>query len=421
MRLGLLALFFSRSVLYTKSMKKKIFLFPVATCLFVGLLFTPADAQRFPKFSKFSKTAKSARALNRQRQAMQNLDRIDQQLSTIKNVQTSRDLLNDLKVNCDINRNLLNNLKEQMMPRSPVQMVKSILDSECTAKRDDVENALEKMWRLQDRYGDHDLFAVFARQYYSKNFGAVSPHLHVLFKRVGSLHNRDMELQFIKRLQFLSQNKFVLSHAVFADKPHLMLPKKSFRVRYLSNIGKLTADNFSEGQLVLSIERSMSPNPMEDFPIRHVNGRSVVKIDEKVYPVYGFTAPIGGDIASLYTYLLYDKNIRKPLTAVYDKKGQALALYNDDKTLWLRVSPHEYAEPENLHLHLNELRSVEFTAKNGALFNERVNLNLSIPLSTPAGAPIVSGKDFFFNQLIYKPVELFKKDPNITVKERPIY
>ncbi|GEM_PF-3009845 len=409
-----------RSVLYTKNMKKINLLFPVVTCLFVGVLFSPADAQRAPKFKyDFFKVPKSARSLYRQRNAMQDLAKMDRELSSIKNIQPSKELLEEMS-KFNLTNRLLSTLQEAALPYKAEKMVKDILESECTSKRDDVEAALEKLWRLQDRYGDHGLFPIFAKQYYSHNFGALSTHVQDLFDRIGMLHDRDLELKFIKRLHFISRNKITLSKGLFSDKK-IFLPKKSFRVRYLSNIGKLTPDNFQESQLVLSIERSMSPNPAEDFPIRHVSGRSVVNIDQKVYPVYGFTAPLDGNIASLYTYLLYGQNENEPLSAIYDKKGQSLALFNKDKSLWLRVSPHEYAEPDNLHLHLNELRPVTFTTKNGDLFDERVNFNLSIPLSTPMGGPIISTKDFFYHQLISKPVEILRRLPNVTIKERPIY
>ena len=384
--------------------------------LLAGVLFSPAYAGGIPRVPRYSKTG---RALNRKRLSMQEnfLSGVDARLSTFKNLATSPEVFGELE-QIKINQSILNTLKEKDLPVNPAKFVSAILRSECSPKRDDVDKALEKLWAAQEKFGDHNLFALFAQQYYSKKFGA-SPHMSDLFDHIGALHNRDVEYSLIRRLQFLAKNKEAMSDAVFKEKRGIKLPKKSFRVRYLSNFGKLSAENFKAEQLVLSIERSMSPDPLEDFPIRHINGRSVVRIDNKSYPVFSFSS--GNDISALYTYLLYNQDVKGPLTIVHDPIGQSLALFNKDKTLWLRVSPHEYAEADNLHLHLNELRPVTFTAKNGAVFNERVNFNLSIPLATPLNAPIIGTKDFFYNQLIFKPVQFLRNLPNVRVRETAIY
>lgn len=311
------------------------------------------------------------------------------------------------------------NSAKTRLPRPPENLVSSLIEEDLTRQGNHILNTLHHIWRLQDRYGNHNLFSIFIRQYYSLNFGVVSPHLQTLFNKLGALENRDLELRVTKRLRYLAQNKDLLAQALLED-DIAKLPTKAFRVRYLTDIGQLSAENFREENLVLSIERRMSPNPDKDFPIRHVSGHALVPIHQDAYSVYGFNAPLD-QITSLYRFLLNGKKKGQQMTVIFDEKGKSMAIFNHDKSLWLRISPHEYSSPQRLHIHLNELRPVTFTNTYGVEKQERVNFNLSVPLSVPEDLPSYGVQDFLYKKLIANPVKFFKGDDHVKVEYRPIF
>ena len=279
---------------------------------------------------------------------------------------------------------------------------------------------LDNLWKHQASFTKTPLFPLFIRHYYAAQFGDLSPHMEYFFDKVGSLQDRELELRITKRLYYLAQNNYLLSDVIFPDL--LQMPaRKSFRARYLKNIAALTPETFEEENLVLSFERRMSLNPYHDFPIRHVNGRVKVKIGQEVYPVFAYNGPFD-NLSILYRFLLNgSKHPHQHITFVFDEEGQSLALFNHDHTLWLRISPHEFSFPENLHVHLNELRTVDFVNLDGVPTTELINLNLSIPLSTPPDLPRYKPKDFLYKKMILEPVKASKQNAHVTIEKRPIW
>jgi len=306
-----------------------------------------------------------------------------------------------------------------LIARQPDKLVASFIPKKPNPKAQDVLEGLSQLWTLQERYGNHGLFAIFIRQYYAQHFGAVSPHLQMLFSKIAAQQDRGLEIRAVTRLHYLVQNKEALAQAALPAISDT-LPDKAFRVRYLSDIGKLTANNFRENQMVLSIERRMSPAPEKDFPIRHVTGQAVVTIKHNVYPVYEFAAPLD-QITSLYRFLLCGNKKGQAIHVVFDEQSHAMALFNEDHSLWLRISSHEYSNPQRLHLHLNELRPVRFTNSFGVESSERVNFNLSVPLAPPDNLPKHNVQDFLYRKLVANPVKYFKGDDHVTIERRSIF
>ncbi len=304
------------------------------------------------------------------------------------------------------------------LPRPPEQLITDILPDRSSTQAQDMLQSLDKLWALQDRHGNHNLSALFIQKYYSQHFGIVSQHLQKLFNKIASLNNRELERRVSKRIFYLAQNRDLLSLAALPQTT-TTLSSKAFRLRYLSDIGALNETNFQESQLVLSIERKMSPDPQKDFPLRHVSGHAMITIGQQVYPIYQFNGPLE-NITMLYRFLLNGKK-KQPLTVVFDENSKSMAIYNHDRSVWLRISSHEYSFPERLHIHLNELRTVTFTNCYGVEKTERVNFNLSIPLAVPKNLPNHNVQDFLYQQLIVNPIKFFKGDDNVTIEKRPIF
>lgn len=277
--------------------------------------------------------------------------------------------------------------------------------------------ALSQLWQLQEQYNIRNPFAAFALQLYVQKFGLLTPHLNKLFKQIAQLNNRQIERAFIGQMYFLEKNKEQILQALTPHK----IPQPNIRLRYTEDVDKITTQNFNAKKLVLSIEQHMNPVAEKDFSIRHINAQSILKTGSGLYAVYQYAGPMDL-IPSLYRYLLNGSR-RAPVTLVFDEEAQSLAMYNADKTLWLRVTPHEYENPAKLHIHLNEQRTVLFTDNAGHARAIAVNVNLSIPLLTPDNLPAdqISAQRFLYEKLVLHPVKNLQGDSHVTIERRSIF
>ncbi len=308
--------------------------------------------------------------------------------------------------------------KQDKISHTQVRWISSLLPEKNTHTTKTLLRALPQIWAAQQRYENTTLFSEFIRQYYDQHFGMLSPHLKTLFDQISSFEDEAIEIEVTKRISYLAQNKELIAQAALPEVS--TLPEQAFRLRYLADIATLTPGNFNPKHLVLSIERRMSVNPQKDFPLRHVSGRAMFKVGQEFYPVFGYNGPLD-HITHLYRFLLNGTHKNKQLTVIYDETTRALAIYNHDKTFWLRLSSHEYSSPERLHLHLNELRPVDFINSYGVESHDQINCNLSIPLSVPENLPSHNVQDFLYQQLIVNPVKFWKGNDHVTIERRPIF
>ena len=277
---------------------------------------------------------------------------------------------------------------------------------------------LPDIWELQSKYGNRNMFGLLVQRFYTQEFGLLTPHLNKLFKHVARLNNQTVESRFIARMRFLAQNqKHILRE--LASRP---LPKDNIRIRYTEDVDKLTAQNFNARKLVLSVEQRMNHAEGKDFPVRHVNAHSTFETPGGQFAVYQYAGPVDL-IPSLYRYLLNNTDKRAPFTIVFDEDAKSLAMYNEDKTLWVRITPHEYENPNKLHIHLNEQRTVTFTDETGRPRTETVNVNLSIPLLPPDNLPAhpQTAQQFLYDKLVLLPVKNFQGNSRVTIERRAIF
>lgn len=141
---------------------------------------------------------------------------------------------------------------------------------------------------------------------------------------------------------------------------------------------------------------------------------------KQLFPVYQYSGSFDY-LSMLYRYLLNGKKTKQNLTVLFDKDAKAMAIYNADRTRWLRITPHEYASAENLHIHLNEIRTADIVTNLGQIKQETVNFNLSIPLSTPSYLPTYSRNEFLYNEMILKPLQHLKGSDHVKIIEQPIF
>ncbi len=191
------------------------------------------------------------------------------------------------------------------------------------------------------------------------------------------------------------------------------------RLRYTKDIALLSPQTFQPKDLVLSFEQKMKPGQGHTL-ITQLGGNSRFTAKGETYPVYHYDGP-PEYLAQLYLYLINGKETTRPVTAVWDPETRSLAMYNHDKTRWLRITPHEYANPRNLHIHLNETRPVQISLPGGNKIQEQVNFNLFIPLSRPAGLRNKNSEDYLYRIMITTPLGVLKKTRHVTLIKQSIF
>ncbi len=259
------------------------------------------------------------------------------------------------------------------------------------------------------------LFETFATVYYRQHFKTITPHLEKLFKKLDSLQDKGLQERFIKRMRFLIENKENFRQAFSPQ-----ASDNGIRLRYLRDIDALTAQNFQANDLVISFETRLHPR-QAGAVIRHVNAASKFSVGKSgEFPIYHYSGPLEF-LPHMYRYLLNGKHLRKQLTLIFDTENFGLSMYNEDKTLWIRITDHEYTNPNFLHVHLNEIRRGDIVTTLNQTKTEVVNFNLSIPISTPANLPAYNRRDFLYRQLVLNPVAAFRGDTHITIKETSLF
>ena len=275
-------------------------------------------------------------------------------------------------------------------------------------------DALHALWQTEPPDADLQPFAVFATALYRRHFISYTPHLWDFFVQAARLKSHALEEKIIKRIHFLGTHRQLFRERLA---PHV--PQMGLRLRYTKDIALLSPNTFQPEDLVLSFEQQMRPGQPHTL-ITHIRGNSAFAVQGRSYPVYHYDGP-PQYLAQLYLYLINGENAASPVTAVWDPETRSLAMYNHDKTRWLRITPHEYANPRNLHIHLNETRTLQMALPNGKPFQERVNFNLFIPLGHPATLRNKNHEDYMYRMMVTTPLALLKKAPHVTFLTQSIF
>ena len=284
--------------------------------------------------------------------------------------------------------------------------------------QDDVIAALYDMRKMRRKRGDDanpEYFQLFATIYYKQHLKTLTPHMYEFFGRIAKTHANSLEKEVILRMKDLfAQKSALLTKGLHNAKvDHL-------RLRYLKNVGKLNDLNFNPDDLIFAYEQKISaldPN----FSIRHINANTKIYIGKERIPLIQYDYDLAR-ITELYKQLLNKDGSAQDLTVVFDQKTRNLAIYNKDKQVWLRITPHEYASVNRLHIHLNEVRRLGFTLSDGTRFHDRVLFNVSIPILPKAAKESWGGKTYdLYEKMILTPVYNLDKDPAATVHRGNIF
>ena len=275
----------------------------------------------------------------------------------------------------------------------------------------DVMAAWAQMNSLRIKRGavkNPDYFQQFATIYYKDNLRTLTPHMYQFFGQVAKARSPRLEKEVLGRMKELFALEGDLMAQVFPGGQDTRL-----RLRYLKNLESVNGEAFDPKALIFSYEQKLTDS-YNMVSIRHIKPNSVLRIGRNKYPVANFNGNLD-DILELYKFLLDKKSSPEGLTVIFDPKTKQMALYSKDKSVWLRVTPHEYSALNRLHIHINEIKTVNLVT-NGHPSPQQVMFNFFVPISPEAGSGLRHWKaEDFYQKMVLAPVEELKKTPGVNV------
>lgn len=275
----------------------------------------------------------------------------------------------------------------------------------------DVMAAWAQMNSLRIKRGavkNPDYFQQFATIYYKDNLRTLTPHMYQFFGQVAKARSPRLEKEVLGRMKELFALESDLMAQVFPGGQDTRL-----RLRYLKNLESVNGEAFDPKALIFSYEQKLTDS-YNMVSIRHIKPNSVLRIGRNKYPVANFNGNLD-DILELYKFLLDKKSSPVGITAIFDPKTKQMALYSKDKSVWLRVTPHEYSALNRLHIHINEIKTVNLVT-NGHPSPQQVMFNFFVPISPASGSGLRHWKaEDFYQKMVLAPVEELKKTPGVNV------
>lgn len=275
----------------------------------------------------------------------------------------------------------------------------------------DVMAAWAQMNSLRIKRGavkNPDYFQQFATIYYKDNLRTLTPHMYQFFGQVAKARSPRLEKEVLGRMKELFSLESDLMAQVFPGGQDTRL-----RLRYLKNLESVNGEAFDPKALIFSYEQKLTDS-YNMVSIRHIKPNSVLRIGRNKYPVANFNGNLD-DILELYKFLLDKKSSPEGITAIFDPKTKQMALYSKDKSVWLRVTPHEYSALNRLHIHINEIKTVNLVT-NGHPSPQQVMFNFFVPISPESGSGLRHWKaEDFYQKMVLAPVEELKKTPGVNV------
>lgn len=238
--------------------------------------------------------------------------------------------------------------------------------------------ALQELFKLHKKnaYYNKHLFFNFVTAYYRQRFGQLSPKMLALLHNAGAWRDWKKEVQLFSRLTFLSVHaNDYLAYSAY-------LPKISnLRLHYM---GIRTGTDYADNKLFYEYE--IRARAQASFPAAPGKELTYFFNGPQKQFIAGWT-PVKNQVSALYAQLLNLGPKEKPVILL-QKKDRKLIIANQAKTRWIRISSHELANPNGLHIHLCWIHQT----KAAGLPAQPVLINVSIPLTRPEG---ISDPDLF--------------------------
>lgn len=275
------------------------------------------------------------------------------------------------------------------------KLIQDIVD-----KKISLLSGLNALRQLQTRIGRQDLYALFMMKSYLKYFKILSQHQKYFFERVGQLNSPKLEEEVARRVEFLMryEPQFKMSQPVIFS--------NITSIYYTKDIAGLTPENFDADALVLATE-TIYGHQLTVGAFTALPSYTKIPIDGRMEFVFQFRHL--DRLAELYRFLVTGGQ-PQPMEMLFDYDRRSLFIYNQAHTRWLRVTPHEFGDPMDLHVHLNQLHTWELMLPGGVSKQEKMVEILEIPL---AHASTQNIKELYW-MFITQPLKVFRQDPLVT-------
>ena len=172
---------------------------------------------------------------------------------------------------------------------------------------------------------------------------------------------------------------------------------------------------FTPQRIILSYERTLYPDKT-DISMEHIRADSKIQINGKPVRVVHFQEDLKY-LPQFYQQLLYKKPEGKPLFVAVDRPNRLMIVFNEAKNKWVRISKHEFANPEGLHIHLNRVKNIHFKTGKNKVHADKMLINLRIPIESRPYLTPQELEDIFFNQTIRQ----FETMPNVYISYQSLY
>lgn len=288
---------------------------------------------------------------------------------------------------------------------------KGALVDKIVQRHNNMNSALMDLRRLENRYGEQDFFHLFAVNYYRKVLHGLTPSFYDFLQQISLLGDKQIQTSVVARMQFLfsHQNNF---KAILARTAPVTGNWSLYWMPQFTPGQKVT---FNPNRLVFSYERTLYPD-RTDITLDHIRADSKIRINGKNTRVVYFQEDLSF-LPQFYRQLLYKTPEGRPLFVAVDIPNRLMIVFNDVKNKWVRISKHEFADPQDLHIHLNRVKKIYFKTGKEKEHYDNMLMNVRIPIQSRPDLTPEELEDIFFTQTIRR----FEQMPNVYISYQPLY
>lgn len=260
-----------------------------------------------------------------------------------------------------------------------------------------------------------DAFEQLALQYFQR-FMRPSNTAYELIHKVATLNDRQAENLLLTRLKYLFERRelFLENYLHASGGTGFRRESTGVMIDYIGNLFLIERGSFNPAKVVFRYENPLGGRS-HLVSLGHVQHNTTLAINGKTHPVAGFNADLF-HLWDLYQFLIDGAKKQEKLTVIVNNQFTRLAIYNEDKSIWIRASRHEYHNPNMLHLHFTRRMPLKvFDPATGQTVTDEVAHSIIIPLPKPTQHPAqYSFKELQYNFVLRPYLEL-KEDPRVRI------
>lgn len=288
---------------------------------------------------------------------------------------------------------------------------KGALIDKIVQRHNNMNSALMDLRRLEKQYGTQDFFHLFAVDYYRKVLKALTPSFYDFLQQISLLGDKQIQTAVVTRMQFLFSHQNNFKNILARTAP----VTGSWSLYWLPQFTPGQKVTFNPNRLVFSYERSLYPD-RTDVTMDHIRADSKIRINGRNVRVVHFQEDLSY-LPQFYEQLLYKHPEGRPLFVAVDIPNRLMIVFNDTKNKWVRISKHEFSDSQDLHIHLNRVKSIYFKTGKQKEHFDKMLINIRIPIQSRRNLTPEELEDIFFTQTIRR----FEQMPNVYISYQPLY